>query len=224
MQSLVTPTSVGHVNIYLIETETGYILVDTGMSNVGKKLGQIFENAGVDPKSVQLIVATHGHMDHVGAIACAQRITGAKILCHQSFAESLASGKFEAAAAQNLLGRLLNFMTGLTGSKIKAAKPDIVMDDEFDLNAYGVAGKIIHTPGHSPSSISIVLDNGEALIGDMVREERSGEIGLGMFYEDEPVVFESLDKVMAFEPKAIYLSHGKCIDNSTLRNFIETHR
>ncbi len=224
MQSLVTPVSVGNVNIYLIETKTGYILVDAGMPNMGKKLDQIFENAGVDPKSVRLIVATHGHLDHIGSIAYARQVTGGKILCHQSISEYLVTGETEAAVPQNLLGRLLIFFMGLMGSEIEAAKPDIVMNDEFDLNEYGIAGKIIHTPGHSPSSVSIMLDNGEALIGDMVRPERSGEVGLGMFYEDEQVLFKSLDKVMAFEPRAIYLSHGKCIDNGTLRNAIETNR
>ncbi len=221
-QGKVRPVNVGHVNVYLIETETGHILVDTGMPHKEKKLDQVFETAGVDSKGVRLIILTHGHMDHVGAIAYAQRITGAQVLCHRSIAERLANGEIEAAVPQNLAGRLLNFMTGLAGSSFEGTKADILVDDEFDLNEYGIAGKIIHTPGHSASSISIVLDNGEALLGDMVRERSSGEIVLGMFYEDEPLLFESLDKVMALEPRTIYLSHGKCIDNDTLKSFIET--
>ena len=69
-----------------------------------------------------------------------------------------------------------------------------------------------------------MLDNGEALIGDLVREERSGEIGLGMFYEDKKVLLESLEKVAALKPRTIYLSHGTTIDNSTLRNCIEANK
>ena len=98
------------------------------------------------------------------------------------------------------------------------------MEDEFDLQPYGIAGKIIHTPGHSPSSISIMLDNGEALIGDLVREEGSDRIGPGMFCEDEEVLLGSLEKVAAYEPRIIYLSHGTHIDNRTLRHFIEANR
>ncbi|NIV30467.1 MAG: MBL fold metallo-hydrolase, partial [Anaerolineae bacterium] len=56
-------------NIYLIETDTGYILVDAGMPGQGKALDDAFTELGVDPKSVQLIVATHGHLDHIGSIA-----------------------------------------------------------------------------------------------------------------------------------------------------------
>ena len=212
----------GHANIYLIKTENGYILVDGGMPKKEKELDEILAQAGIDLKSVQLIVATHGHLDHVGTIAHSQKVTGGKVLCHRSFSDHLVNGKAETAVPRNLLGRLLNFLTSLTGNKFEGAKPDILIDDEFDLDEYGIAGKIIHTPGHSPSSISIVLDNGEALIGDLVREEGSGSIGLGMFYDDRKVVRESLEKVAAFEPRTIYLSHGTHIDNQTLRNTIAT--
>jgi glyoxylase-like metal-dependent hydrolase (beta-lactamase superfamily II) len=220
----VTPIKFGHANIYLIKTESGCILVDAGMPNKNKELDEAFRKEGVDPKSVQLIILTHGHLDHVGSAAYAQEITGGKILCQRSFSQDLADGKIETAVSQNFRGRILNYMSGLLGSKIEAAQPDIVVDEELDLNEFGIAGKVIHTPGHSSSSISIVLDNGEALIGDLVREENPGQVGLGMFYEDEKTVFESLRKIMAFDPKVIYLSHGSSIDKHTLRHFIDTNQ
>jgi glyoxylase-like metal-dependent hydrolase (beta-lactamase superfamily II) len=223
-ENRVRPIKFGHPNIYLIQTERGYILVDAGMPNMGEELDRVFQEFGVDPKSVKLIIATHGHLDHVGSIAHARKVTGGEILCHRSLAEHLASGEPEAAAPRNLLGRVLNFMTRLQGSRFEGAEADILMEDEFDLNEYGIPGKIIHTPGHSPSSISIMLDNGEALIGDLVRDEGSGEIGLGMFYEDKQVLLESLEKVAAFEPRIIYLSHGTSIDNRALRDAIEANR
>ena len=216
----VHPTNIGHVNIYLIETDSGHILVDAGMPKTEDKLDGAFKGAGVDPKGVQLIITTHGHLDHVGSIAHAQRVTGGKVLCHRSFADSLAKGEIEPAVPQNLKGRILNLMTGLAGFKYEGIKPDILMEEEFDLAEYGLPGKVIHTPGHSPSSVSIMLDNGEALIGDMVREEKPGKIGLGMFYEDKGTLLESLEKVAAFEPRIIYLSHSTHIDNSTLKSAI----
>jgi glyoxylase-like metal-dependent hydrolase (beta-lactamase superfamily II) len=212
----------GHVNIYLIRTDSGHILVDVGMPKMEEQLDAAFENAGVDPHSVQLIVVTHGHLDHVGSITYAQQVTGGKILCHRSYSDDLVKGEAEPAVARSLKGHLLNFLTGLSGNKFEGTQPDILMEDEFDLNEYGISGKIIHTPGHSPSSISIVLGNGEALIGDLVRDEGSGKMGPGMFFEDRKVVKESLEKVAAFEPRRIYLSHGTYIDNRALRNAIGT--
>ena len=212
----VKPIKLGHCNIYLIETDRGYILVDAGMPNSDGKLDSAFRQAGIEPGSVQLIIATHGHLDHVGSMAYARKVTGGKVLCHRSFADDLANGRAEKAVPQNLIGRLLNLMTGLMGSTFEGVQPDILVDDEFDLAEYGIAGKILHTPGHSPSSIAILLDNGEALVGDMVRGTPPSEISLGMFYDDKEMLLRSLEKVAAHEPRIIYMSHGTQIDNNAL--------
>ncbi len=216
----VLPFNVGHVNIYLIEADHGHILVDTGMPNSNKKIDSAFKNFSVDPKTVHLFILTHGHMDHVGSAKYVQQITGGRVLCHQSYAKDLADGKIENAVPQNFKGRVLDFMTGFMGSQIGAVNPDIVMDDEFDLSEFGISGKVIHTPGHSQSSISIALDNGEVLIGDLLREDKSGVIGLGMFYENEKIALESCQKIAAMEPDILYLSHNTTIDNQMLKDFI----
>jgi glyoxylase-like metal-dependent hydrolase (beta-lactamase superfamily II) len=220
----VQPVKFGHVNIYLVKTDSGYILVDTGMPNKNEQIDEIFQKYAVDPKSVQLIILTHGHLDHVGSVAYAKETTGAKVLCQQSFAKDLAEGKIEPAVSQNFSGRIMNFMSGFLGSKIGGVKPDIIVDEIFDLSEFGLPGKVIHTPGHSPSSLSILLENGEALIGDLIREERPGEVGFGMFYEDKNTILESLHKLAALNPRVIYLSHGTKINQQTLVDFLETFR
>ena len=222
--SVVQPVKFGHANVYFISTENGHILVDGGMPGDTKKFDEVFATADVEPNSIRLIVVTHGHMDHMGLLAYAKESTGAKVLCHQSLSEKLADGEIEAAVAQNSFGHFLNLMTGLLemtgGADIEGVTPDILVEDSFDLSEYGLSGKVIHTPGHSQGSISIILDNGETLVGDMVREEGDGEIGLGMFYEDKETLIESLEAVALFEPSTVYLSHGDTIDNSGLNKAI----
>lgn len=217
----VQPIGFGVANIYLIKTSSGCILVDTGMPNMDRQLDVAFEKAGVDPKSIQLIVVTHGHLDHVGTITYAKSITDADVLCHQSYAERLEKGEIVPAVAQNNLGRLMEFMTSLSGTHFAGVNPDILMEDEFDLSDYGIAGKVIHTPGHSSDSVSIILDNGEALIGDMLRG-KAPNIGIGMFYENEHTLLTSLEKVAAFNPSIVYLSHGTYINGLELRTAITT--
>ena len=226
--TVVQPVKFGHANVYFIKTENGHILVDAGMPGDLTKLDEVFAIAGVDPQSIDLIIVTHGHMDHMGLLAYAKEATGAKILSHQSLAEKLTNGAIEAPVAQTLFGHFLNFMTGILeltgGGDIEGVTPDILVEDSFDLSEYGVSGQVIHTPGHSLGSVSIILDNGETLIGDMVRPEGEGEIGLGMFYEDKEILIESLEEVASFEPRTIYLSHGDTIDNTTLNNTIAAMR
>jgi glyoxylase-like metal-dependent hydrolase (beta-lactamase superfamily II) len=223
-ESKVQSFKLGHVNIYLIATAKGHILVDTGMPGSGKELYSLFARIGLDPQTIQLIVATHGHLDHVGSMAYANRLTGAQVLCHRSFAAGLAAGKAEKAAPQNLRGRFMNLLVGLMGTNIEGTEADILVGDEFDLAEFGIAGRIIATPGHSTSSLSIVLDSGEALIGDLVRGTGPADIGLGMFFEDKEQLLESLERVSAHEPGIIYLSHGTSIDNRTLKKVIKDHR
>jgi glyoxylase-like metal-dependent hydrolase (beta-lactamase superfamily II) len=223
-ENRVHPVKLGHVNIYFIKTESGHILVDAGMPNKEEELDGAFREAGVDPRSVQLIIVTHGHMDHIGSIAHAQRTTGGKVACHRSLSERLANGEIEPAVPRNLRGRVMNLVTGLAGFKYEGVVPDISIEEEFDLAAFGIPGKVIHTPGHSPSSVSIILDTGEALVGDMVRPDRSAQMGLGMFYEDKKTLLESLEKVAAYEPSIIYLSHGTTTDSSALKDVIQANK
>jgi glyoxylase-like metal-dependent hydrolase (beta-lactamase superfamily II) len=224
IENRVLPIKFGHVNIYLIKTEVGYIQVDTGMPNTAKKFEETLRIHGIDVDEVMLIILTHGHLDHVGAVAQIQKSTGGKVLCHRSYADLLANGKIEKAVPQNLTGRVLHILTGFLGSKIETVKADIVIDNEFDLSEFGISGKVIHTPGHSQSSISILLDNGEALVGDLIREEKPGMIGLGMFYEDKETAIESAKKIAALKPRTIYLSHSTTIDHQTMNQFIATNQ
>jgi len=62
--SLSLPYRLGTVNCHLIETDTGYILIDTGCSNKRTELEKELESAGCKPDNLKLIVLTHGDFDH----------------------------------------------------------------------------------------------------------------------------------------------------------------
>jgi hydroxyacylglutathione hydrolase len=72
--TLALPLGLGSVNCYLIKTEAGYVLIDTGSSNQRAALEHELHNAGCQPGNLKIIVLTHGDFDHTGVchyIPCA---------------------------------------------------------------------------------------------------------------------------------------------------------
>jgi glyoxylase-like metal-dependent hydrolase (beta-lactamase superfamily II) len=95
---------------------------------------------------------------------------------------------------------------------IRAAEVDIVLKDkEFSLNNYGIEGKVIHTPGHSSGSVSMLLDTGEAFVGDLAMNKFPLRLtpGLPIFAEDWPKLIESWQKLLDLGVKIVYPAHGK---------------
>lgn len=109
----------------------------------------------------KLIVNTHTHFDHVGGNADLKAATGAEILVHPAEAEMLASVSEQA------------MMWGVTGAASPMADRTIDEGDVLEVGALRL--EVLHTPGHSPGSISLVIaGEGRILVGDLVFQ---GSIG-----------------------------------------------
>lgn len=217
LKDRVVPVSMGHYHVYFIRADDGYVLVDTGMPGNGRALQRAFSRANVNPQDVKLIIITHAHPDHVGSVADAKNATGAPVLCHEYAAPFIRAGKSSPIVVHSLMIKLLS---AITPSRYKGVEPDVVIKDEYDLRDLGVAGQVIHTPGHTQGSLTIVLENGEMILGDLVRG-RGANIHIGSFYEDKEVLVQSLEKLAAYQAIKIYMSHGDLTDNETFRRSIE---
>ena len=72
------------VNCYLIKTDTGHILIDTGFASRRTQLEHALTEAGCEPGKLALIVLTHGDSDHVGNAPYLREKYGAKIALHSA--------------------------------------------------------------------------------------------------------------------------------------------
>jgi glyoxylase-like metal-dependent hydrolase (beta-lactamase superfamily II) len=69
----------GPVNTFLLDTEDGCVLIDTGFPNGAKSILSAIGQLGKRPGDIRHIVLTHGHPDHIGSAGALKRATGAEV-------------------------------------------------------------------------------------------------------------------------------------------------
>jgi len=86
----------------------------------------------------------------------------------------------------------------------------------------GIPGKVIHTPGHSSGSVSILLETGEAFVGDMAMNKFPLRFspGLPIFAEDGVKLNESWILLLDQGVKMVYPSHGEPFPADVIRKAI----
>ncbi len=207
------PVKVGVDNCYIIRHEKA-IIVDGGMPGEFDEFCKGLHKTGIKPADIQAIVITHCHWDHIG---CAQRIkdmTGAKLLVHKQEQDIMEKGMISMPPGVTLWGRLLGFFLKIWSSRfiIEPTEADIfIEDDEYPLEEFGIRGKVVFTPGHSPGSISVVLDSGEAFVGDMAMSGLPLTLrpALPIFAEDMSMLKRSWRKLFNMGVKQVYPAHGQ---------------
>jgi glyoxylase-like metal-dependent hydrolase (beta-lactamase superfamily II) len=156
----------GLYDVALVKGEKS-ILVDTGPEGAFDDLSAAIRAAGVEPRSLALVVLTHAHSDHAGNARAFQKL-GVPILVHEGDAAWLRAGNHGELFATNLEAVLAQ--PGIP-SKYPAVEPDVVVTgkEPFRLEAWGVPGAVIHAGGHTPGSVVVHLSNGVVILGDLVR-------------------------------------------------------
>jgi endoribonuclease LACTB2 len=166
MENLVTLT-VKSTHFYLIDFGKGKLLVDAGWVELLPRFNAELKNAGVAYPEIKFVLFTHHHPDHAGLVQTVKRLSGARLLIH--------------ASQLPYLPALNGFYAKTPGFEpVVVAKTDLVSPDRRALAALGIRGEIVPTPGHSPDSVSLVLDSGMAFTGDlhvpsMATEENAAE-------------------------------------------------
>ncbi|MCU0363687.1 MAG: MBL fold metallo-hydrolase [Bacteroidales bacterium] len=200
------------------------VMVDAGMPGKLKVFKRVLAESRIDPARIKLIVLTHSHFDHCGSAAAIREYTGAKIAIHRSESECVEGDKVLVPKGVNLKGRLTKPLIFAFKIPFKKFTPDILLGDEpYPLNEYGIDGRVVHTPGHTVGSLSVILGTGEALVGCMAHDgfpfRRSP--GLPIYAQDIELIKENWNMLLGMGIRKIYPGHGNPFEAGVMKEILK---
>lgn len=226
MQTLIHHIGLGFDDCWIIQGDKA-IMIDGGAPGQGKAFDRALADRHLPPESVQLLIITHGHWDHIATASHIKKTTGARIAMHHLEQEWLERSLKPQPPGVTPWGRVLGqILAGIMPLvHIPPATVDMTLDGKnlpLPLAEFGIPGKIIHTPGHSPGSVSVVLDSGEAFVGDLAMHKlplrRSP--GLPIFADDLGIVKQSWLRILNAGARTIYPAHGKPFSADVFREVL----
>ena len=212
MRVNIHPIKLGVAYCYVIQGDRT-IMIDAGGPGQAARFQKAMEALNIDPRNIRLIVITHGHWDHIGSARDIQEMTGAKIAMHHWEKDWLEKSLKVLSPAVTIWGHVFKAIMSMFLPLIHfpAADVDVILGNEgLSLAAYGIPGKIIYTPGHSMGSVSVLLDSGDAFVGDLAMNAFPLRLspGLPIFAEDIEKVKASWRRLLDAGAKTVYPAHG----------------
>lgn len=232
MNNQLIEISAGFTIHRLIPCTGGYLMVEAGSEKHFPQFLRELESKNIKPKQIRYLFITHHHEDHAGFTASLRKISGCRIIAHKEAARFMKKGKNANTGGGVINGRtifvgLYLYLKGvrLNFTPVKFGEEDYIVDgdDNEVLRNLGVSGKILHTPGHSPDSISLLLDNGLCFCGDAAM----GKInGLGnryccIYISDVNEYYRSWEKMIQEGATTIYPAHGSIFPSEKLEQNLD---
>jgi len=196
--------------VYLLESQGDLALIDTGSGKESRLIMENIKSCGFSPSSVRYILVTHGHIDHIGGLKELKEATGAKVVVHELELDAVENGNPRLTAAS---------WYGLEYQPVKADR--IIREDSETLTLGNTEVVFLHTPGHTPGSLSIFCqcDGVKVLFGQDIHGPFSKEWG-----SDQNEWRRSLKRLLTLGADILCEGHfGICQPAAQVRQYIESY-
>jgi ribonuclease/clavin/mitogillin len=187
----VTIVNVGYrsTNYWVISAGTSRLLVDLGWPGSMGMMRSSLARKDVPLGEIRYGLATHYHIDHAG-VAQELKLAGVPLLVLDVQVSAIPLMKTWTKPQDHYLEVTMHDNVVISCEESRSFLEDI-----------GISGEILHTPGHSDDSVSLLLDNGSVFTGDLTAPQF---IGL----ENPQIVKESWRLLRARGAKRVYPGHG----------------
>lgn len=199
----------GSCNVFLVAQNGKYLLVDTSTIRDSQKLIKQLTHQGVTEKNLTALILTHAHFDHTKNAALIKEKFHPKVIANAQDADYLRQGdnapiKSSWAASRGLIDMGVRVIK--KSLQYQPVEPDILVNDRFDLTPLGFNAYVMHTPGHTPGSMSVVVNNEIALVGDAM----AGMFGsiFPLYATDKQAVVASWKKLLDSGCSLFLSGHG----------------
>ena len=212
--------AVGPVNTFLIESNDGLALIDTGLPGSADPIFKGVAELGKPRSAIRHILLTHAHPDHIGSFAALKNATGAAAYMHRTDAPIASSGKGfrPMKAAPGLRTGILFRLFVRLDRVIEPATVDHHVEDGEQLP---IAGGLtaIHVPGHCAGQVAFLWGQRGGVL--FAADACSNMMGLGwsLGYEDFEQGRRDLSKLGGLDFQVACFGHGKPILKNASRKF-----
>lgn len=182
----------GNTNTFYISNGQGGILVDTDWAWTLSAFYKAIKSKDIRLEDIHYLIITHYHPDHMGlAGELVELGINLVVLDVQRDFIHCSDNIFRREKQRNY-------------KPIPDDKVSIILCKESRnlFRKIGIDGEIIYTPGHSDDSISIVLDEGIAIVGDLDPVDNIPA------YNENSVLRDSWDKILSHNLKVVYYGHA----------------
>jgi len=176
-------------NYYVIEQNGARMLIDVGWPGTLQKLLANLKRKSLSLGDLSCLLVTHYHPDHAGLVQELKDLG----LKHLLLEEQIPA-----------IAQLKNYMKPTSGYVEILVQGSILIkiaESRAWLNKIGVKGEIVHTPGHSFDSVSLVVDEGAAFTGDLLPTSLATE-------EQAEIIQASWNRLKSLDVHTIYPGHG----------------
>ena len=216
------------VNTYLISSDVGWILIDTGYAGGFSHFQKMLEKNCVRPEDIKTVFLTHAHDDHAGFLNEVLAATDAQVILHPKAIEGLKRGQnsFEGGCS-SMLAWLFCQILALFGHGDHRYPP--VKEENFDrlipihserFRALGFPYEVLETPGHTADHIALlagdVLFCGDAAMNGFPSRRRTT-----IWIENLQQYKRSWEMILEKNPAILYPAHGKPFNIKDLQKYLK---